>query len=391
MTVAAGSIIMVRGDSSKAPNKVTAWTTRLLTLFTILLLCLVTQNLHRFHLEAGRRDRSSSLGVIDDYSSSSVPSLLGSFDIDQPPPPPMPSIRVDSKEDASITKLRNGATKYGGRGDKAHLGGFTDRDEQGLSYNVFNFMLGPMTIKSVLDLGCGKGFSTNEFLQRGAKVLCVEGSHDAVQHSLLPLDLVVEHDFTRGPWWPNETYDAVWSVEFFEHVGRPHMLNYLPILRKAALLFVTASGFGGWHHVEIHNQNWWRSRLEAQGFVFSEYYTKLIRAYATDGRQSKFDSQHIAWGMQVFINPEVSRRPRHHHLFGGWGCHDGTIDNRLGGAKCEGIDSLPSQYVPLLDCYMNKSQKELKIWNCAKTKDGEKIVNPDKRYSNEDRVRGKIR
>ena len=33
------------------------------------------------------------------------------------------------------------------------IGGFTDRDEQGLSYNVFNYMLGPLTIKSVIDLG----------------------------------------------------------------------------------------------------------------------------------------------------------------------------------------------------------------------------------------------
>lgn len=122
------------------------------------------------------------------------------------------------------------------------VGGFTDRDEQGLSYNVFNYMLGPLAIKSVLDLGCGKGFSTTEFLQRGARVLCVEGSHDAVQQSLLPPDMVVEHDFTRyvrmcvymttllitmlllfvhrGPWWPEQTFDATWSVEFFEHVRK---------------------------------------------------------------------------------------------------------------------------------------------------------------------------
>ena len=36
-----------------------------------------------------------------------------------------------------------------------NAGGFTDRDEQGLSYNVFNYMLGPLAIKSVLDLGMG--------------------------------------------------------------------------------------------------------------------------------------------------------------------------------------------------------------------------------------------
>ena len=48
----------------------------------------------------------------------------------------------------------------------------------------------------------------------------MEGSHDGVMKSLLPPELIVEHDFSRGPWWPEETYDAAWSVEFLEHVAR---------------------------------------------------------------------------------------------------------------------------------------------------------------------------
>jgi hypothetical protein len=67
------------------------------------------------------------------------------------------------------------------------------------------------------------GFSTKHFLDRGARVLCVEGSHDAVTASLLPSNVVVEHDFSRGPWWPEKTYDAAWSIEFLEHVGESRM------------------------------------------------------------------------------------------------------------------------------------------------------------------------
>lgn len=116
------------------------------------------------------------------------------------------------------------------------------------------------------------------------------------------------------------------------------------------------------------------------GFVFSEYLTKQVRTFGKDGRQSKFDSQHVVHGMQVFINPTVARLPKHHHLFGGWGCHDDTIDNRRGGKKCSGVDALSDQYVPLLDCHLNKSAKELQIWNCVKTASGEPIVNPTTRY-----------
>ena len=87
--------------------------------------------------------------------------------------------------------------------------------------------------------------------------------------------------------------------------------------------------------------------------------------------------------MQVFINPLVAQLPKHHHLFGGWGCHDGTIDNRLGGKKCGQQDVLPDQYVPLLDCSLNKSIHELQIWNCVKTSTREVIVNPTTRYVDE--------
>ena len=163
-------------------------------------------------------------------------------------PPNMPSVRLSDAEEAAVADKRK---IYGGKGDKLHLGGFTDFDRMGVSDNAFNYMIGYLGIKSVVDVGCGKGFSTKFFMDRGANVLCVEGSHDAVTKSLLPADKIVEHDFTRGQWWPEQTYDALWSVEFLEHVGRPYMQNYLPIFHKSALIFVTSSGWGGWHHVEV--------------------------------------------------------------------------------------------------------------------------------------------
>lgn len=118
-------------------------------------------------------------------------------------------------------------------------------------------MISHYGIKSLLDVGCGKGVSTSWFVTHGLEyVQCVEGSHDAVSQSIVPsttpeenYQRVVEHDFSRGPWWPERTVDAVWCVEFTEHVGRNYQPNYLTAFRKAALIFVTHSNWGGWHHV----------------------------------------------------------------------------------------------------------------------------------------------
>ena len=163
-------------------------------------------------------------------------------------PPNKPSILLTDEEEKKIAPTRK---IYGGVKDKPHLGGFTEFDQSGVSSNAWNYLLGPIGVKSFIDVGCGRGYSTKYFMDNGAKVLCVEGSHDAVLQSMLPADKIVEHDFTRGQWWPDETYDLAWGVEFLEHVGRHFMQNYLPIFHKSALIFVTGSTWGGWHHVEV--------------------------------------------------------------------------------------------------------------------------------------------
>jgi 2-polyprenyl-3-methyl-5-hydroxy-6-metoxy-1,4-benzoquinol methylase len=154
----------------------------------------------------------------------------------------LPSIRVEEPSQ----EVKRGI--YGGKGDKAHLGGFTAYDGQGVSPAVWKHMITDYGVKSLMDVGCGKGISTLWFALHGVKVLCIEGSHDAVDKTLLPdpVSQVVEHDFSLGPYWPGKTYDALWCVEFLEHVGRNYQYNYIQAFRKAALIFVSHSIWGGW-------------------------------------------------------------------------------------------------------------------------------------------------
>lgn len=160
--------------------------------------------------------------------------------------PNLPSIRV---QDESDQVQRHG---YGGRGDKAHLGGFAKMDHGGISPHLFKKMISDYGVHSFLDIGCGRGFSTSWFAMHGCDVLCIEGSHDGVSRSVLPQPerQVIEHDFSRGPFWPAKTYDVAWSVEFLEHVLVEYQVNYVAAMRKAAIIMVTSSMNIGWHHVE---------------------------------------------------------------------------------------------------------------------------------------------
>ena len=296
-------------------------------------------------------------------------------------PPALPSTQIVAASQKKTTAKR-GRVDYGGSTDKQHLGGFLHGGDQGsLSNNTFNWMLSELTIKSIIDLGCGRGYSSSYFLSMGADVLCIEGSHEAVQTSLLPPSRVIEHDFTRGVFFPDDrTYDAVWCTEFVEHVGRQYMGNYLPVFRRAALIFVSYGSYGGWHHVEVRDEWWWKARFTAAGFTFSADLTSRLQRYAAvDNRlavsRGKLKATgYIVHSTLVFINPAVAQLDEHSHIFGGDGCIWADTKN----VPCSkthrwfnpDVDIVPERFQSLLDCKLPdkkiNASAEKDLWICTK-------------------------
>ena len=110
------------------------------------------------------------------------------------------------------------------------------------------------------------------------------------------------------------------------------------------MLFVTSSRWGGWHHVEVHKDDWWILKYESYGFQYSEALTKEVRSWAShEGRSSevlapngkRYNAQHIWLSMKVFINPVVMALPQHAHLLYKYRCITGD------GALVEASKQLP--------------------------------------------------
>jgi hypothetical protein len=169
--------------------------------------------------------------------------------------------------------------------------------------------------------------------------------------------LIVEHDFSRGPWWPEKTFDIAWAVEFLEHVNLHYHYNYISTFRKAAILMVTSSRWGGWHHVEVRPDSWWIRKYEMYGFKFSQELTDQIRKIVDEEKGQIFPptgqrmfAQHIGISIKVFINPLVAALPEHAHLFGGvGGCHKEGLGESIVNREC-GEDKetpLDPTYFPL--------------------------------------------
>lgn len=111
-------------------------------------------------------------------------------------------------------------------------------------------------------------------------------------------------------------------------VGRNYRNNYIEVFRKAAFIFATASNWGGHHHVEVHDEEWWITKFSMLGFVHSKELTAKLRAAAHNERGAggfapngmELNAQHIWLNMKVFINPAVASLPQHAHLLAEPGC-----------------------------------------------------------------------
>jgi len=141
-------------------------------------------------------------------------------------PPNRPSTVVGTEADRqALIDSGKAMAMYDGVGvDARHLGGSTANDAQGLAPGLWTFLMKALTVKSVVDVGCGRGVSTKWFLEHGADVLCIEGGNEAIGRSYLPRERIVPHDFAQGPYWPEKTYDLAWCIEVLEHVARPFMV-----------------------------------------------------------------------------------------------------------------------------------------------------------------------
>lgn len=315
-----------------------------------------------------------------------VTAYLKNIDLMQIPPLGSPPNLIP-KEPSEIEKEENRKMrekhKYGGGGESPHLGGFTAYDGHGISPSVWRDILEYIGVKTLVDVGCGRGISTSWFYTQGVEVQCLEGSSSAIEQSILkelvlkdkeekgethfkvnPDNIVIQHDFSLGPWWPEKTVDAVWCVEVVEHIPRNFHHNLMTVFKKAAFVFLTYSRWGGWHHTEVHKQEWWISRLQSFGFVYSNELTERMRQKAKKENQSDdpYNAQHIWMNLLVFINPSVASLPEHGHLLAEPGCFQG---NDIPNKYChEATPGSPETYAKLPDNYHHILFKEAKqeLW-----------------------------
>jgi SAM-dependent methyltransferase len=137
-------------------------------------------------------------------------------------------------------------------------------------------------IKTVLDVGCGRGFASRFFKSMDCEILGIDGSEKVKDVSLIPENFVL-NDYEKGSAiLDDRKFDLGWSCEFVEHVYEQYIPNFMSDFKKCKFLAMTFAykGQGGWHHVNENTQEYWVDVLEKNGFEFREEETRVLREKA---------------------------------------------------------------------------------------------------------------
>jgi SAM-dependent methyltransferase len=178
---------------------------------------------------------------------------------------------------------------------EGHVGGnIVEGDPHSFSPNAWNYVLERFAIRSVLDIGAGRGHAAHYFHRAGMQVLAIDGMEENCKKSHYP---VLHLDLTKTS--AKCSVDLVICVEVVEHIEEQYLDNLLSSLCCGRIIYMTNAlvGQGGYHHVNEQPTEYWAQHLAKRGCVVSVDDTNRVRELAADDK-----AYHIARTGLVLVN-----------------------------------------------------------------------------------------
>lgn len=166
--------------------------------------------------------------------------------------------------------------------DAPHLGGnVIEGDPFTHSPSVWDYLIQRFALRSVLDLGSGRGYAARWFHRAGMEVIAVEGLRENCEKAVYP---TLQTDLTRGSVVCR--VDLVHCQEVVEHIEERYLEHLLASLTCGRYIVMTHAvpGQGGHHHVNEQPTEYWIQHLKRHGCeVLVEDSNRIRTLAARDG------------------------------------------------------------------------------------------------------------
>jgi SAM-dependent methyltransferase len=156
-----------------------------------------------------------------------------------------------------------------------------DRTAAASADGLIRHLAEALPIRSVLDIGCGRGVWLAQWLRRGATTVVgvdgpyIDGSRLAIpQPSFVARDLAATFSLDRQ-------FDLVQSLEVAEHVSESCADIFVDnVVRHGKLVLFSAAvpGQGGEHHVNEQPWEYWRRKFAARGYEVFDHLRPRVRS-----------------------------------------------------------------------------------------------------------------
>lgn len=162
--------------------------------------------------------------------------------------------------------------------DQPHLGGNVYQgDPHTFCPSIWNYVIDRFCLRSVLDLGSGRGYAASYFYKKGLQTIAVDGFDVNVQHAIYP---TIKQDLTKNA--VSCKVDLVHCHEVVEHIEEKYLHNLLESLSCGTYILMTHAmpGQYGYHHVNLQPKEYWVKHLQSFGYNLLEEDTNRIRKLA---------------------------------------------------------------------------------------------------------------
>jgi SAM-dependent methyltransferase len=163
-----------------------------------------------------------------------------------------------------------------------YLGGYIHGSDANTWYpELWTWLKKTFDLKSVLDVGCGEGYTTRYWQSLGCETLGIDGSPIAIRDNVVPQAVRV-HDFTSGAFQPPRPFDAVWCCEVVEHIDERYVAHVLDTFAAGRIIVMTHAvpGQTGHHHVNCQPSTYWARLLGQRGYHLQYGPTRQARNLA---------------------------------------------------------------------------------------------------------------